>query len=252
MSYQTLHATELAAMCARASVRILDCRDEHSYQQASLPGAEHVNDALLRRLLRSDRSQSVVVYCYHGITSRDIATFLVNAGFTSVYNLEGGWQAWAATQMRVHAELSTRVKWWLEDQGFEPDNLNSRIDNGMSALMQAALLAETDFAGQLLEAGMDVNLLNDDENNALWFACYSECMEIINMLIACGIDLDNTNVNGATCLIYAASAGKYNVVRKLVEAGANPDHQTLDGFSALDSASTLEVLKYLKQYCTAA
>ena len=65
-------------------------------------------------------------------------------------------------------------------------------------------------------------------------------------LIACGSDLDNRNVNGVTCAIYAASTGKLEVLRILVDAGANLDTCTLDGVDALDSASTLPVLRYLK------
>jgi len=254
MTYQSLLASEVAELCAQAEPRILDCRDPRSYEHGHLPGAQLVSDEVLKRLGRSDKDQPVLVYCYHGISSRDLATFLVNFGFSSVYNLEGGWQAWAELQNRCEAgnTLSTKLKWWLEDQGFEPDNLNARIDNGMTPLMQAALLAEVSFVQELLEAGAEVNLPNDDMNNALWFACVSENVETIKLLIKHGIDINNSNVNGATCLIYASSAGKYLVVETLVRAGANLAAQTLDGFTALDSASTIEVLRFLKRRPVAA
>jgi rhodanese-related sulfurtransferase len=252
MSYQSLLASEVADLCEQA--HILDCRDPRSYEQGHLPGAQLVNDDVIKRLVRSDREKPVIVYCYHGISSRDLATFLVNFGFASVYNLEGGWQAWADLQNRREASvaLSTKVKWWLEDQGFDTDNLNSRIKNGMTPLMQAAMLAEVSFVQELLAAGADINLTNDDMNNALWFACVSESEETIGLLIRHGINLNNSNVNGATSLIYASSAGKYPVVKSLVEAGADLALQTLDGFTALDSAATLEVLRFLKRQPVAA
>ena len=254
MSYQSLLASEVADLCAQAETRILDCRDPRSYENGHLPGAQLVSDAVIKRLARTDRDQPVLVYCYHGISSRDLATFLVNFGFSAVFNLEGGWQAWADLQNRREAnkELSTKLKWWLEDQGFELDNVNSRISNGMTPLMQAAMLAETSFVQELLEVGVDVDLLNDDQNNALWFACVSESLEIIKLLVEHGIDLNNSNVNGATCLIYASSAGKYPAVETLVKAGADLALQTLDGFTALDSASTVEVLRFLKRQSVAA
>lgn len=254
MSYQSLLASELADLCAQGAPRILDCRDSRSYAQGHLPGAQLVSDEVIKRLARSDKEQPVVVYCYHGISSRDLATFLVNFGFSTVYNLEGGWQSWADLQNRLEADdaLSTKMKWWLEDQGFDPDNLNSRIENGMSPLMQAALLAETSFVQELLELGADVNLFNNDMNNALWFACVSESTEIVRLLVDGGININNSNVNGATCLIYASSAGKYAVVETLVKAGADLKLQTLDGFTALDSAATVEVLRFLKRQPVAA
>ena len=252
MSYHALHASEVADLCAQTETRILDCRDPRSYQQGHLPGAQLVSDEVIKRLARSDKEQPVLVYCYHGISSRDLATFLVNFGFTSVFNLEGGWQAWANQQNSVTAAVSEQLQSWLLDQGFELANLNSRIANGMTPLMQAALLAETAFVRILLEAGATVDLVNNDMNNALWFACVSESVEIIELLIEHGININNSNVNGATSLLYAASAGKYSVVKALVEAGADLTLETLDGFTALDSASTLEVLRFLKRQSMAA
>lgn len=252
MSYQTLHASEVLDLCTQAETRVLDCRDPRSYEQGHLPGAQLVSDEVVKLLARSDKDQPVLVYCYHGVSSRDLATFLVNFGFTCVFNLEGGWQAWATMQNSLTAAVSEQLQNWLLDQGFELTNLNSRIGNGMTPLMQAALMAETTFVKVLLEAGANVDLLNNDMNNALWFACVSESAEIIALLIEHGININNSNVNGATSLLYAASAGKYPVVKLLVEAGADLTLQTLDGFTALDSASTIEVLRFLRRQSVAA
>lgn len=254
MTYQSLLASEVSELCEQPGVNILDCRDPRSYQQGHLPGAQLVTDDVIKRLSRKGRDQPVLVYCYHGISSRDLATFLVNFGFGSVFNLEGGWQAWAELQSRQEANtaLSTKLKWWMEDHKFDLDNINSRISNGMTPLMQAAMLAEITFVQELLNAGADVDLVNDDMNNALWFACVSESEEIIALLLESGINLNNSNVNGATSLIYASSAGKFPVVRSLVDAGADLSLQTLDGFNALDSASTVEVLRFLKRQSVAA
>lgn len=252
MSYQSLLVSEVSDLCTQTETHILDCRDPRSYEQGHIPGAQLVSDEVIKRLARGDKDQPVLVYCYHGISSRDLATFLTNVGFTAVFNLEGGWQAWADLQNQLTVAVSEQLESWLLDQGFPLGNLNGRVRNGMTPLMQAAMLAENEFLQVLLEAGADVNLLNDDMNNALWFACVSESAEIIATLIEYGIDLNNSNINGASSLIYAASAGKYPVVQQLVEAGADLSLQTLDGFTALDSASTIEVLRFLKRQSVAA
>jgi thiosulfate/3-mercaptopyruvate sulfurtransferase len=135
---------------------------------------------------------------------------------------------------------------WAQRQGFDCDDINSRIDNGMSPLMLAAKDGELEILRLLLSGGADVDLINDDENTALWFACFSDEPMMVNELIQAGCNLDNQNVNGATCLIYCASTGKFDLVRLLVQAGADVSRQTLDGFTALDSATTLPILKFLR------
>lgn len=252
MTYSSMLAGEVEAFCAQEEVRVLDCRDPRSYEQGHMPGAQLISDAVIQRLARSSKQLPVLVYCYHGVSSRDLAEFLVKYGFTKVFNLEGGWQAWLEHRNQLAVTLSVKFHKWLNAQGFAPGDLNSRGENGMTLLMRAAMLAETAFVRMLLEAGADVNLLNDDLNNALWFACVSESAEIISQLVEYGININNRNINGATCLIYAASAGKFDVVRQLVEAGTDLSLVTQDGFTALDSASTIAVLRYLKRQPVAA
>ena len=135
---------------------------------------------------------------------------------------------------------------WARHHCFDHDNINSRIENGMSPLMLAAMQGDRDIVQMLLNQSPDVNLLNDDENNALWFACVSNNLLIVRELIRSGCNINNQNVNDATCLIYSASTGKFDIVRELFWAGADIRKQTLDGFNALDSATTLKILKFLK------
>lgn len=254
MAYAPLLAEQVPQFLQQPDVAVIDMRDARSFEAGHLPDARLAGDTAIRQLIREKRpNRPVLVYCYHGNSSRDLCQLLSGLGFTRVYNLEGGWQAWTGYRDRLDASLSVPTTVWLGGFGFDTGNLNSRIDNGMSALMVAARHARADVVDELLEAGADVNLINDDENPALWFACVSGDPHIVRRLIRAGADLDNQNVNGATCLIYAASSGKHEVVELLVEAGADLSRQTLDGFTALESAATLPVLKYLKpRYATAA
>jgi hypothetical protein len=45
---------------------------------------------------------------------------------------------------------------------------------------------------------------------------------------------------------YTVSTGKLDVLKRLVEAGADFDKETSGGCTALESTSTLPVLKYLR------
>lgn len=253
MKYEDLSAQQVSEFLTRLNAVVLDIRDEHSFTQGHIEGAQPASDAVMARLLRhKQRDMPILVYCYHGHSSRDMASFLCGLGFHYVYNLEGGWQAWFEFSDKNKTARPDELSAWLTQAGFEATNLNSRVDNAMSSLMVAAVQNDIGIARALLASGADVNLLNDDENNALWFACFRENLEMIRLLAAHGIDLNHQNVNGATSLIYAASAGKLEVVKTLVGLGANLGKSTLDGFNALDSAATLPILRFLKPHFAAA
>jgi len=246
MPFQPLYTKDVNKFLLQADAIILDHRDSRNYTAEHLPAAQLVSDAALMHTMRQDKNIPILIYCYHGNSSKDLASLLSNYGFNNVFNLEGGWTEWKKYQTNQKQLTSRELELWLLQQGFSPENKEICIANGMTPLMQAALLAETTYVHELLNYGVNINILNDDKNNALWFACVSEDLEIINMFISNDIDLNNRNVNGTSSLIYAASAGKFQVVKTLVEAGANISDTTLDGFNALDSASTIEILKYLK------
>jgi len=247
MAFKLLSVLQFSELMKDPDIVVLDIRDKQSFETQHIPGAVAISDQIIGQLIRrKNKAQPVVVYCYHGISSQDICRLLVAAGLTQVYNLEGGWQAWMEVNETSSPVLSSQVNRWLEQKGFEAGNINGRIGNGMTPLMVAAKEGKSEILWALLESGADVNLLNNDENSALWFACFNGNPGVIKMLIEYGAKLDSQNVNGATCLIYAASAGKFEVVKTLIDAGAEIKATTFDGFTALDSAASLAVLRFLK------
>lgn len=258
MSYHDLHPARLQELRAEPDLLILDLRDPASHAEGCLEGAQPVSDALLRQLMKHRQQQRpVLVYCYHGNSSRDLCQFIAGLGYTRVYNLADGWQGWlqfiqTGTASPRPAAPSPALSAWLTAHGFPSDSLHARIDNGMSPLMLAALKGERSRVEELLALGADPNHVNDDEHHALWFACVHGDPGLVSLLIAHGANVDNQNVNGATCAIYAASTGKLDVLRCLVEAGADLDKETSGGYTALESASTLPVLKYLRRATAAA
>ena len=249
MSYLTLFAEQVPSLLDESDTVVFDIRDRGSFDREHLPGAQPVDDAIINLLIRvRNTARPILVYCYHGNSSRDLCQLLAGFGFTRVYNLDDGWLAWAGYRDRLEVQLTGFTRTWMHNLGFNTSNLNARINNGMSALMVAAVQSQTDIVKELLNAGADVNLLNNDRNAALWFACICGDTSVIKQLISHDADIDNQNVNGATCLIYAASTGKYSIVKTLIDAGADIGRQTRDGFNALDAAATLPVLRLLKPY----
>jgi ankyrin repeat protein len=80
----------------------------------------------------------------------------------------------------------------------------------------------------------------------LWFACFGNHYDLINLLLTANINIDNQNDNGATVLMYAASAGKIEVVNLLLQYHPNINLKNLDDYKAIDFASNREVLRILK------
>jgi len=224
---------------------IIDIRDDQSYQKEHIDRAIRFDEKYILGLRKTPRRHcAILVYCYHGISSRDIATLLCSLGFTNVFNLEGGYTAWQSFSEKVTRLTSAvtiknpEVRYWLTNQGFDPDNINLRNEAGFTPLMQACRMGLTETARQLLLSGADINLTNNDGNNALWLACFSGDLATINLLIENNIEINNKNVTGATALIYASSAGKAEVVKQLLDAGANPFIRTQDDFTAQDLAAS--------------
>lgn len=246
MSYYDINVAEVGELLRADELTVIDMRDMQSQGKGQLPNAQPHSDAVISGLVGRRRSNPLIlVYCYHGNSSRDLCSFLTQMGLKQVYNLVGGWAAWESWQQQKPG-LSEGHKNWLSKQGFDPNNLNSRVGLGMSPLMQAALMGEHELVDALLAAGADPRQVNDDEHNALWFACVNGDTRLVEKLVACGSDINNRNVNGVTCAIYAASTGKLDVLEVLVAAGVDLGISTHDGIDALESSSTFPVLRYLK------
>lgn len=249
MGYHEIAPAEFEAFSRTHEPLVLDMRDPVSFDSAHIDGARRVTDELIAELRRSRAfGKTLLIYCYHGISSHDLASLFVALGFTSVFHLAGGWQAWAAFDAdRQPVVVSYELQGWLADNGFEQSSPLARSERGMTPLMLASLQGNMAIVSELVACGAGLHLVNDDGNTALWFACTGEHTEMIRLLIDSGLDPDHQNPDGASCLIYAASAGKLEVVQTLLEAGADPDLATLDGFTALDCAATLPVLRLLRR-----
>lgn len=75
--------------------RVFDIRDPGSYASGHISGAEHLtNDNLQQVITTTPTDASVVIYCYHGISSQQAAQYFVAQGFADVYSMDGGYEAW--------------------------------------------------------------------------------------------------------------------------------------------------------------
>ena len=72
---------------------ILDIRDEASYSDSHYPNAIHLSNQNFNKVIeKTDRKKTILVYCYKGISSQNVAQHFCNLGFENVYSLNGGYK----------------------------------------------------------------------------------------------------------------------------------------------------------------
>ena len=77
---------------------LLDVREAWEFQTASIETSTLMPmGEVSRRAAELDPQAEIVVICHHGGRSMQVAGFLERQGFSKVYNLTGGVDAWART-----------------------------------------------------------------------------------------------------------------------------------------------------------
>ncbi len=80
----------------RSGVVLLDVREHVELEIAAVADALHIPmREIPSRLVELDRALPLVVMCHTGGRSRRVAEFLLGNGFSKVFNLRGGIDAWS-------------------------------------------------------------------------------------------------------------------------------------------------------------
>jgi rhodanese-related sulfurtransferase len=96
---RTLSAPELAAWLAdpaRPAPLVLDVREPWEVATVALPGSVAIPmGQITTRADELDTTRPVVCLCHHGMRSMQVAGYLERRGFSDVWNLTGGIDAWS-------------------------------------------------------------------------------------------------------------------------------------------------------------
>jgi thiosulfate sulfurtransferase len=96
--FQTISAADARTLLDTRPTQLIDIRDELTFEQAHIAGAQRIdNDNIGAFMAAADKSQPLIVVCYHGISSQHAAQFMVAQGFAEVYSLTGGFEDWQRT-----------------------------------------------------------------------------------------------------------------------------------------------------------
>jgi thiosulfate/3-mercaptopyruvate sulfurtransferase len=246
--FQRIDVAQAETLLERSDILVLDARDAGAFEKSHVNGAQRISSGNLSAVVGgAAKTRPILIYCYHRNASREYAQIFSDFGFSEVYSLDGGYEAWCSRPAAsASPRLDAALQEWLTAHRFPAAGTNAVVADATTPLMKASHGGDREVVRSLLKAGADVNARNADGNNALWLACVGSHLDIVDALVEAGIDIDNRNDNGATPLMYAASSGKAAVVERLLARGADVTPETLDGFSALDLAGTIECLALLR------
>jgi len=88
-------APEAKKMIESDDVAIIDVRSKDAYEREHVEGALLADKENLDHVMRDiDKSKTVICYCYKGMSSLAFCKKLKKAGYTHVFSLRGGFDAW--------------------------------------------------------------------------------------------------------------------------------------------------------------
>ena len=93
-----ISATALKAMLeAGETFELVDVRTEDERAIARIEGSRLLDKEYGYHIMGLDRETTLVFYCHHGIRSQAAAEYCIEKGFSKVYNIAGGIDAWSLT-----------------------------------------------------------------------------------------------------------------------------------------------------------
>jgi monothiol glutaredoxin len=93
---RTLSARELKALLDQGTgLALFDVRTDLEIQLARIAGARVLDEAADEEIQRLPKDTMLVFHCHHGQRSRSAAEHYLAEGYTNVYNLAGGIDAWS-------------------------------------------------------------------------------------------------------------------------------------------------------------
>ena len=95
--YGTISPEELKERLERGDpLEVIDVREQEEYEIARIEGARLLPLSRFPEWAGTlDAEAEIVFMCHHGIRSAQVCSYLAREGFTKLYNLSGGIDAWS-------------------------------------------------------------------------------------------------------------------------------------------------------------
>jgi rhodanese-related sulfurtransferase len=82
-------------MQSKQEYMLLDVRSHGEFEIANIGGTLIPLDTLQEQVDKVSKNLPIYCLCHHGVRSSYAANFLIQSGFTNVYNIDGGIDAWS-------------------------------------------------------------------------------------------------------------------------------------------------------------
>ena len=90
-AFKIITAREASDLINNDNVTLLDIRDEDSFLQGHIPNAINLSNNNIDEVINnSDRKHNILIYCYKGIGSQNVAQHFCDLGYKNIFSLEGG------------------------------------------------------------------------------------------------------------------------------------------------------------------
>ena len=104
-TFMDVNVEEFQELIEKNGAQLIDVRTPGEYEKGHLKDAILINymadDFKVKAFEGLDKSIPVLVYCASGGRSAKSAKMYIEAGFTKVYNLLGGFRAWKAKNLEI-------------------------------------------------------------------------------------------------------------------------------------------------------
>lgn len=93
--YKRISVEEAKKILKNGNSLLLDIRAHEDFEKNHDPQAFHLTSENLSSFVNStDKDIPLLVMCYHGNSSQQVAKYLTIKEFTEVYSIDGGYEAW--------------------------------------------------------------------------------------------------------------------------------------------------------------
>lgn len=92
---KNITAAELKNLLVQQQVTLVDIRDNLHYSTGHIANAINLEVKLIDEFAQTqDPMKTMVIYCYHGVSSIRVAQYFAQLGFKNVLSLQGGYSEW--------------------------------------------------------------------------------------------------------------------------------------------------------------
>ena len=92
IKYECISGVKVKNLIGNNNLKIIDIRDEESFKEEHISNAININESEIKKFLdETSKDTPILVYCYHGNSSKGAAEYLTSKGYQKVYSLDGGY-----------------------------------------------------------------------------------------------------------------------------------------------------------------